>query len=307
MTRREGRPRVIVVGKRSALSHLEDGVVDHRARRLLKEGHEAVRKWRLAHEDHERTLERVSGALEKLGAEVLLLQGAHAAFDPRGTELIVTVGGDGTLLAASHSIKDVPILGINSAPRFSVGFFCAATAKTAPRMLAAALEGQLGHVELARMQVSVAGQVRATRVLNEALFAHSEPAATSTYILQVGRRREDQKSSGLWVGPAAGSTAALLSAGGQVLPLTAQELQFVVREPFMGDGRRYRLTQQVLGPRHEVVVVSKMHAARVYLDGPYRAIDVRLGDEVRFSRSSESLRLLGLDGQRSMMVQTSRK
>jgi NAD+ kinase len=292
--RRPSRPRVIVVAKRTQLSRLREGLIDPRAERLLRADHETVRKWRPAHDDHERSVSLVVESLERLGASFLLLHGARASFDAKGAALVVTVGGDGTLLAASHSLSDVPILGVNSAPRFSVGFFCAARPENASEMLERALSGKLSSIELCRMQVVVAGQVRAKRVLNEALYCHHEPAATSNYILHIGRQHEEQKSSGIWVGPAAGSTAAIRSAGGVVLPLSSQKLQFVVREPYLTRGKAYRLTHNVFGSRTEVRVESKMDQARIYLDGPYRAVDVRLGDEVRFLASDEPLTVLGL-------------
>lgn len=295
MKRRLTRPSVIVVAKRSQLARLREGLLDGRAQRLLQSGHEAVRKWLPAHEEHERSLAAVIERLERLGANVLLLRGARASFDASGAELIVTVGGDGTLLSASHSISGVPVLGVNSAPRYSVGFFCAAKPRTLGRMLGQALEGALSHVDLSRMQVSIGGQVRAKRVLNEALFCHKEPAATSSYVLKLGRKREEQKSSGIWIGPSAGSTAALLSAGAKVLPLTSNDLQYIVREPYVGDGRRYLLTYGKLAPKQELVAVSKMDEAEVYIDGPYRALGVKLGEDVRFSLSDDSLRVLGLD------------
>lgn len=296
--RSKGKPRVIVVAKRSSLARLEDGEVDQRARRLLREGHATVRKWRPAHDDHARTLERVEEALERAGVEALVLHGSHAMFDTRGADLVVTVGGDGTLLAASHCVSDVPLLGVNSAPRYSVGYFCAAQGTDLERMLASALEGKLRSVRLARMAVRVNGQLRSERVLNEALFCHAEPAATSNYILQVGRKREEQKSSGFWVGPAAGSTGALLSAGGRVMPFSSQRLQLVVREPYIGDGRRYHLLRELVADGGRVVVSSKMHQARVFLDGPYRVLAVRLGDEVTFEKSEQPLTVLGLANKR---------
>src|SRR5690606_40113643 len=108
----------------------------------------------------------------------------HETCAPGVVSLVVTVGGDGTLLAASHSVHDVPILGVNSAPRYSVGVFCAARAQGIRKTLADALEGRLPETRFSRMAVSVNGQVRSERVLNEALFCHAVPAATSNYILQ---------------------------------------------------------------------------------------------------------------------------
>lgn len=298
MTGHGQRPRVIVVAKRSSLSRLEEGEVDGHARQLLRKGHAAVKKWRPAHEQHVRTLDLVEETLDRLGAEPLILHGSQAAFDTRDAQLVVTVGGDGTLLAASHWVSDVPILGVNSAPRFSVGFFCAAKGRFLPKMLGEALEGTCRSVRLHRMAVSINGQLRSERVLNEALFCHSEPAATSVYILQAGRKKEEQRSSGLWVGPPAGSTAAIRSAGGKVLPLTSRQLQLVVREPYAAGGKQYRLAREIVGGRGGFTVVSKMQSARVFLDGPYRRLSVRLGDEVRFEISSQPLTVLGLSAQR---------
>jgi len=292
------RPRVIVVAKRSALGRLSRGEADARAHALLRGRHEAVKKWRPAHVEHEKTLQAVDAALSALGADALFLHGPHAEFDPSGSDLVITVGGDGTLLAASHSVRDVPILGINSAPGYSVGFFCAATRHDLMPMIHAALAGKLRAAVLARMAVYINDQLRSERVLNEALFCHSEPAATSDYILRVGGRREEQKSSGVWIGPAAGSTAAIHSAGGKVLPLSSRKLQFVVREPYLGGDRSYALLSRVVPEQSRVTIVSKMQSARVFLDGPYRALSVRLGDRLRFETSRQPLLVLGLTKRR---------
>lgn len=273
--------------------------MDDRARKLLRAGNVAVKKWQPAHEQHIRTLEIVEETLSKSGAEVLVLHGSSASFDPRGAALVVTVGGDGTLLAASHNVYQVPILGVNSAPRYSVGFFCAARGRTLKAQLRSALDGSLPSVKLQRMRVLVNQQIRSDRILNEALFCHSEPAATSRYILQVGAKKEEQRSSGLWVGPAAGSTAAMRSAGGRVMPLTSGKLQCVVREPYSAHGTKLRLLKEVVSERAKVRVLSKMESARIYLDGPYRELVIRLGDQVCFERSVEPLTVLGLSARRA--------
>lgn len=215
-------PRVIVVVKRSAYKRFVEDEGDPRARQLLRRKDPTVAHWVEAHEEHLRTAEAVELALEKLGVRALVLRGSHAAFDTNGAALVVAVGGDGTLLAASHNVGATPILGVNSAPRFSVGFFCAARRSNARRMLAEALDGTASKVKLARMAVSLNGRVRSRRVLNEALYCHASPAATSRYILSYRRLREEQKSSGFWVGPAAGSTGAVRSAGSRAGSRLAQ-------------------------------------------------------------------------------------
>lgn len=285
---------MIVVAKRSALSRFQGGDGDARTGRLLDAGHEAVRKWQPAHDQHVRVVEQVCEALDKAGADTLILHGAQAEFDPQDAHLIVTVGGDGTLLAASHNISNVPILGVNSAPRYSVGFFCAAKGRSALSTLRKALDGEVPVARLERMAVRINGQLRSERILNEALYCHAEPAATSNYILQVGRRREEQKSSGFWVGPAAGSTAAIRSAGGRILPLTSNKLQLVVREPYLGHGRAAKILRETVSGNGRIVAISKMERVSIFLDGPYRLLQARLGDEVSFERSKQPLFVVGL-------------
>jgi NAD+ kinase len=291
--------RVVVVSKRSSYDRYVVEENDARVRGLLERHDPVVKRWRRADEDHRRSLEQVERVLDQLGVHYVLVRNPNAQFDPVDADLVVTVGGDGTMLAASHNVTDVPLLGVNSAPRSSVGFFCAGRATTVQRLIPRALDGALESVTLQRMQVTVNERVRSQRVLNEALFCHVSPAATSRYILTHRRRHEEQRSSGFWVGPAAGSTAAIRSAGGRVLALTSPRLQLVVREPYAAFGKQYRLLRFVIEPGQRATAKSKMRDACMFLDGPYKTVRVCLGDEVTFSLSREPLTVLGLDARRS--------
>jgi NAD+ kinase len=287
------RPHVIVVGKRTAYRRFVEDEGDPRARSLIKKRDPSVATWLASHRDHSRTMEEVERVLEKAGAKTLFLERAHAAFDTSDAALVIAVGGDGTLLAASHNVGNVPILGVNSAPSHSVGFFCAARRTDFESHLERALAGKLPALRLTRMTVSLNGRMRSKRVLNEALYCHTSPAATSRYILHVGKKREEQRSSGIWIGPAAGSTAAQHSAGGKVLPLRSADLQLVVREPYSPNGR-FKLLRLVVSKTREITVQSKMDDASMFLDGPHRIVGVRLGDVVSFGVSDEPLNVLGL-------------
>jgi NAD+ kinase len=242
----------------------------------------------------------VRTALTELGAKADFYEGSRARIE--GTyDLVVTVGGDGTVLGASHQLgADVPLLGVNSAPASSVGFFCAAKKGAVLAPLSAALAGKLRGVVLSRMRVELNDAVVHNRVLNEALLCHASPAATSRYILRIvgdgATQEEEQKSSGIWIGPAAGSTAAQRSAGGRVLPLTSKKLQFVVREPYHGDGDgvAQRLFLGLIDEDQRLEVWSKMRTARLFLDGHHDEREVGIGDRVVFRRSDETLTILGL-------------
>lgn len=289
-----GRPKVAVVSKRSAYRERVEEQKDGRIRRLLAEGDPSVARLRASHDEHEATMVEVLKALSVLDVDIAFMGRAGETFDSTLVDLVITVGGDGTLLSASHCVANVPILGINSAPSHSVGFFCGAQRGNAAAALERALQGELRKAVLTRMQVRQNGKVVHARVLNEALFCHISPAATSRYLVTFGAVEEEQKSSGFWIGPAAGSTAAQRSAGGRVLPLTSKDLQLVVREPYTPHGERYELRRVLVPPGELLVVRSKMHEAKLFVDGPNRSVDVRFGDVLEFSRASEELTVLGI-------------
>lgn len=293
-----GKPKVVIVAKRTALERFVEDGRDPRVGRLLKRRDPSVRRWQTAHDNHVRTLELVQRLLDDWGAESWLVRGAGGLFDAKGLALVVSVGGDGTLLAASHNVGATPLLGVNSSPNHSIGFFCAARRGNLRELLPQALSGELARVRLARMEVRVNQRVVSRRVLNEALFCHAIPAATSRYILRFGKQREEQRSSGLWIGTAAGSTGALRSAGGKILPLTSRELQVVAREPYAGHRAECRLSQLVIPDGRRVVVQNGMQDACLFLDGPFKRIAVALGESMEFRVSPESLEVFGLSPSR---------
>jgi NAD+ kinase len=295
------RPRVAVVLKRSSWRKWVEEERDARIASLLEAGDETVRRMRASHADHTETIDEVRRALSELRVDAQWFDRPHEFRVEGRCDLVVTVGGDGTLLAASHGIGGgVPLLGVNSAPSHSVGFFCAAKKGEARGALDAALDGSLRRAELARMRVELNGKALHTRVLNEALFCHASPAATSRYILRLtnGRDRviddEEQKSSGVWIGPAAGSTAAQRSAGGRILALSSQKIQYVVREPYQANGQSLRMALGLVDEGETLVIKNKMRLARVFLDGDHIVHEVTIGDVLRMRRSDESLVVLGL-------------
>jgi NAD+ kinase len=299
--------RVVVVVKRTAYRLFVEEEQDERIARLLKKNDPTVRKMRRSHHEHEGTIEEVDRALRKLGVEGVWVRRAHAPFDVDDAALVVTVGGDGTLLAASHRVGTTPILGVNSAPSHSVGFFCGVKKGNVRTALAQALSGKMKAVQLSRLSVIRNGVPVSTRVLNDALFCHRSPAATTRYILKLGKVVEEQKSSGFWIGPAAGSTAAQRSAGGKILPLASTDLQLVVREPYTPEGEKLKLVRELVSKNAELFVRSKTREGRLFIDGPHEFTEIEMGDRLVFRRSPESLTVLGLSARRRWGVVPAKK
>ncbi len=295
--------RVLVLMKRTAYRSLVLDEKDRHVVALLKKSDPTVARMLPSHQAHEATVEEVKSCLVRHGVAFDEGRTSHAPDGPSPYDLVITVGGDGTLLAASHRLgAETPLFGVNSSPKGSVGFFCGAKSGAVERPLTRALEHKLARVTLSRMQVSLNGVSIHRRVLNEALFCHTSPAATSRYILEIeseessGKRstREEQRSSGMFIGPAAGSTAAQKSAGGKILPLTSRAIQYVVREPYQYGGR-VKLRRGVFREDALLRLRSKMSDAKLFLDGNRLSFDIKLGDVIELSRSPESLTVLGLE------------
>jgi NAD+ kinase len=293
-------PRVEVVLKRSSWRKWVEQEADPQIARLIAAGDETVRHMLASHTDHIETIEEVRTALADLGLVARWSDRPHEFRVSEGSELVVIVGGDGTLLGASHGIgPNVPLLGVNSSPDYSVGFFCGAKKGYVREALVAALDGNLRSSELARMRVELNGQPLHNRILNEALFCHVSPAATSRYILRVlgaDNRiitEEEHRSSGVWVGPAAGSTGAQRSAGGKTLGLTSGDLQYVVREPYRPQRRELGLVG-LIGEGQCLAIKSAMRHSSIFLDGDQLVHGVAIGDVVKMKRSTEPLVVLGL-------------
>ncbi|MBN1946584.1 MAG: NAD(+)/NADH kinase [Bradymonadales bacterium] len=245
---------------------------------------------------HRAGLLTVLRTLDQLGWEHELVQTSQS-FSTEGLDLVITVGGDGTVLHASHYTVEVPLLAVNSNPHSSIGYFCATTAEGFETALRAFENGSLSRFVLHRLRVELNGQVKQTPALNDVLIAHRSPAATSRYVLVAGPRAEFQCSGGLWISTPAGSTAAIRAAGGVVLPLEAAQLQYLVRDPVFPGHQNYELLKGVRGLEEGITIVSQMVEGMVYIDGPWVQEPFSFGMELKIS-AHHPLTLLGLEPSR---------
>ena len=265
---------------------------DARFLELIERRDATVRKMEIIHEQHVRCLDRVR---EEFVRHRIAFDLVERSFQNRleAYDLIVTVGGDGTFLSASHRIDTVPILGVVSSDA-SVGHFCGANVETFGQILEELLAGRLSPVLLHRLEVQVGQTKIPERALNDVLLCHQNPAATSRYLVQLNGYEEEQKSSGVWIASASGSTAAIGSAGGMVLPPRSRRIQFLVREPYLRDSSGYRLRRGFLSPRQRLVFASKMDKGLVFIDGHHITYPFGFGERLSFGLSDQPLRVFGM-------------
>ncbi len=264
------------------------------ADRLARTGRRLAGNVAAAADEQERTLATLLETLSRLGVtpatvsvEALDAQARRAIAAAR---FVISVGGDGTLLAASHWVTGAMLLGVNSAPRSSIGYLTLARRASLPRILRRIASGTLLPHPVARLEVALEEKTLPP-ALNDVLIAHEQPAATSRYRLRLGRRAEDHRSSGLWVATAAGSTAGIRSAGGQAMPLDARRLQFRARELYRARGFGASLEAGFVEPGEKLVVESAMTAGWLFIDGARMAVRFPFGAQATFRVAERPLLL----------------
>ena len=287
-------PRVLVVYKKDAYQQYIQEQQDPHLVRLLGRRHADVQDMHRAHEVHEAAIEAVVHALRQLPVEFDLAYRADLKVTRRYS-VVVTVGGDGTFLQAARSVSQTPILGVNSDPARSEAVFCAANARTFSALFKRALAGALPELRLYRLQMHLNETLLPHRALNDVLLVHDDPATMSRYRMRIGRREETQKSSGLWVSTSAGSSSAVLAAGGVRLPWGRKAFQYRPRELYRGRLSHPKLTGGVLPPAARVRLTWLMRRGSAFIDGPHLKVPLRFADRIELRLSpADPLRVLGL-------------
>ncbi|PKI60066.1 hypothetical protein CRG98_019551 [Punica granatum] len=227
-------------------------------------------------------------------------------------DLVVTVGGDGTLLQASHFMDDsVPVLGVNSDPtkaeeveefsnKFdatrSTGYLCASTIGNFEQILDEVLEGRSAPSELSRLSIQVNAESLPSYALNDILIAHPCPAAVSRFSFRIKNDAGpcspivNCRSSGLRVSTAAGSTAAMLSAGGVKMPILSRDIQYMVREPIL-PGASSSLMRGFVKPGQSMGTSWFCKEGVIYIDGSHECHQIKHGDTIEISTKAPVLRL----------------
>ncbi|KAG8056489.1 hypothetical protein GUJ93_ZPchr0002g23793 [Zizania palustris] len=234
---------------------------------------------------HKDTIDICKSILQRKPLECISVQRNDLSNPIHDVDLVITVGGDGTLLRASHFLNSsIPVLGVNSDPtcphevdeltdefdaRRSTGYLCAATAANFEQILDATLDGSTQPSELSRISVKLNGLQLPTYALNDILVSHPCPASVSRFSFRKRSNTGESshlincRSSGLRVATSAGSTAAMLSAGGFVMPISSHELQYMIREPISPrDADKPLLHGFVKQDQHMLVVWYNEEGAR---------------------------------------------
>ncbi len=295
---------VVLIVKKTTNFELHGAVIEAK----VTEGRvpaDALQRLKSAHDEHYQTLDSLRVLLTKAGLDFDEVSRDDPRPAGRVHDLVVTVGGDGTLLAATHQMASGGLIfGLRSSWS-SVGFLCCAGPADVETLVRAITERTFRTEEVQRLGAEVTrvsgGEVIVTKpVLNDFLYTNTNPAATTRYKLHFGGKSETHRSSGIWVASATGSTAAIMAAGGQRRPLTDRSFQFLVRELYRLDLTRAQIDRGFFQPEAVTLEIeNRCPAALLAMDGQHGTLDISYGDRIIFKRAAPLALVRGFDGVRA--------
>ena len=225
------------------------------------------------------------GKHRKRVTEVMALHGAKEVNTPEQADVIVVLGGDGTIMRASHTAQrlNIPIIGINLG---RIGYMAELETDETDRF-GEALEGN--YTEERRMLLTVEYKGETYHALNDAVVRAQTIHPAFVTLECDGNIVNTYRGDGLICSTPTGSTAYSVSAGGSVIdprldcicitPLCAQSL---VARPLIFS------PECVLNMRAE-----EGYKCILTVDGE-EGIPLDAGENVTIKRSERPLRMLKL-------------
>ena len=207
-------------------------------------------------------------------------------------DLVIAIGGDGTMLNAARSLVDyeVPILGVN---RGRLGFLADVSPSEIPHRLEAVLQG---HFREARRSLLHAQVLREDEVTSEAdalndVVVHKREVARMIEVdaFLDGRFLNAYRADGLIISTPTGSTAYALAGGG---PILHPGLEAVVLVPICPHTLTHRPIVVKADSVIEVVLNSaNTTEAQVTCDGQI-SLAIEPGDRILIRKKSRKVRLI---------------
>lgn len=214
----------------------------------------------------------------------------RAQMGARPLDLVIVLGGDGTLLSAARvtAAVDVPLLGVNLG---SLGFLTEVPAPSLYAILEAIAQGRAPVERRALMQCELLheGTVSSQHlVFNDAVVNKTVLARLNTYDLYIDKTFvASYRADGMIVATPTGSTAYSLSAGGPVLMPAVKAFVITPVAPHALTHRPLVVPDSV---EIEILMRSEEEGAYLSLDGQ-PGLELCHGDRVRCCLSEHQVTL----------------
>jgi NAD+ kinase len=206
------------------------------------------------------------------------------------TDLLMTLGGDGTFLAGARLAgpRGIPLLGVNLG---RLGFLTELEEDQLETGVTGFIEGKHRIEERTILQVELLrGSRRVARSmgLNEVVVDRAEDARMLRVQIEVGGQGVGViDADGVIVATATGSTAYALATGGPILEPTLRDLLLVPMNPFALTVRPI-----VFSPQQDIVLSILRGPAEMRVDGGRRGRAVATGDTLRCGPHPRRLKVI---------------
>jgi len=201
-------------------------------------------------------------------------------------DLIVSIGGDGTALSASHYLKDTPLLAVNSSPKTSVGAITTIPSNKLNKKIELIENNNYKIKSFQRIKVKINNKELEPLALNDVFIANQKPYLTSKYTLKINNKEEYQISSGLIFSTGTGSKAWFKSAGGKPFKTTKNIIKMIVREPYKSKLNGITIKKATLKNSANIEV----HVPSTLAIDSIREYKLKKGDKISISLSNHPLK-----------------
>lgn len=211
--------------------------------------------------------------------------------DFKDSDLVVTIGGDGTFIRASHFLDEAPILGINSEPETSEGALTSLREDEIGK-LREILDGRYKIIQRERAKIKINDKIIEKHALNDIYIGSATQFHTSRYIIKHGGREEEQRSSGVLISTCTGSTAWYKSAGGSPFSCEGRKLKFLVREPYFGNLHKPKLLNGEVLEGEKIEFIGKGRDRGIVAIDSHLVFDFNYGDKIEIELSDKPLNVI---------------
>ena len=234
------------------------------------------------------------GFLRRRGLACLLEEGLEDLFpdtevgDLGGTDLVVAIGGDGTILRTARELRGtVPILGVNLG---RLGFLAEVSTEELEEAFGEVLDGRVRVEERTGLSAYAEGEREGFFAVNDVVLERgASPRMMEVRVFVEGELLGSYLADGVILATPTGSTAYSLSAGG---PIVHPGLDALILTPICPHSLSVR--PMVLPPDEEVVVRVRSDRGEdmaLTVDGQVRC-GLHPEDTVRVRRAEEKVRLV---------------
>ena len=207
-----------------------------------------------------------------------------------GSDLLICVGGDGTVLQASGlaAALGIPVFGVRMG---RLGFLAESTEGEAEEALSLILGGG-GRIEERTMAQAVVGDGEPLHALNDVVIGRHRLGRTVSVGVHVdGVLLAEYRTDAVIVATATGSTGYALAIHGPILYPTSSELIVAAVAPHLSYGNALVLRDGAA----VTLEVARGHEAVMTVDG-HHEIEVTSGSMVNITRSPRQARFVRLGG-----------